>query len=113
VALLISELRAKHAGEVLCGELLRRGLEPTAMEVVSGGSDVLIALTILKEWTKGFLVDAKRLDPEVVETMLENWKAKVRDDLAQGHPTPPVLKAIQRYGRHAVDLALMPKRTVQ
>lgn len=111
---LIAEMAAKRRGEALCGELLRRGLEPTALEVVKGGGDVLVVLTILKDWTKGFIVDSKRCDPDVVEQMLENWKAKVREDLRQGAPTMPVQKACARYGRNAVDLALMSARaTVQ
>lgn len=103
---LIAEMAAKHAGEILCGELLRRDLAPTAMKVMDGGGDVLVVLTIHEDWAKGFLIDRKQLSPDVVEQKLEVWKAKVRGDLADGKPSRPVLRAIERYGRSAVDRAL-------
>jgi hypothetical protein len=103
---LIAEMAAKRAGEILCGELLRRDLEPTAMKVMDGGGDVLVVLTIHKDWSKGFLIDRKQLSPEIVEQKLEVWKAKVRDDIATGEPSRPVRQAIARYGRAAVDQAL-------
>lgn len=109
MAMLIAEMAAERAGEALCGELLRRGLEPTAMQVVKGGGDVLIALTILKDWSKGFVVDAKKLSPDMIESMLETWKADVRRQIETGEPTKPVRQALSRYGRTAVDAALAPK----
>lgn len=109
MAMLIAEMAAERAGEVLCGELLRRGLNPTAMTPVKGGGDVLIALTILGDWSKGFVVDSKQLSPDQIESMLENWKAKVRKDIEVGQTTPPVRQALARYGRTAVDAALAPR----
>jgi hypothetical protein len=109
MGLLIAEMAAKRAGEVVCGELLRRGLEPTTLEVQVGGGDVIIALTILREWTKGFVLDAKTLAPEVVEEKLERWKAKTHGDILAGQPSKVVRQAIQRYGQEAVTRALAPR----
>jgi hypothetical protein len=106
MAQLIAEMGAQHAGEVLCGELIRRGLEPLVLNVQPGGDKILIAFRILEDWSKGFLLDRIQLEPEVVELELEKWKAKVRGDLEAGKPSKAIRDVCARYGRSAIDKVL-------
>lgn len=113
MAKLIAEMATQAAAEVLCGELLRRGLEPTALEVLEGGGEAIIVLTIHEEWAKGFTIPRHQLVPEVIEEKLEAWKAKVRADLRDGRPSTVVRNAIQRFGSERVEIALKPRATMQ
>lgn len=109
MAQLIAEMATQHAGEVLCGELIRRGFDPVRLQVIPGGGEAVIVLSIIESWAKAVKLPRDQLTPEAVEFALETWKRKVRADLQAGKPSEVIKQAIERYGSEAVERALEPK----
>jgi len=57
-------------------------------------------------WTKGVEVEAVTASRDSVLLLMNDWKAKVRDDINHNRPSPAVQKAIQVHGMKAVRKAL-------
>jgi len=109
VVQLIAEMATQHAGEVLCGELIRRGFDPVRLQVIPGGGEAVIVLSIIEPWSKAVKLPRDQLTPEAVELALETWKQKVRADLQAGTPSEVIKQAIRQFGSEAVARALEPK----
>lgn len=107
--LLIRELTARRKGRSICDELQRRGHDVVGMQVQDEGRTIMIALDVLpgdEPWWKAIQLPAHSADPNSFERAFDEWRAKVRVDLYEGHPAPVVRQAITQHGREAVDKAL-------
>lgn len=109
MAQLIAEMATQHAGEVLCGELIRRGFDPVKLDVLPGGQEAVIVLSVHGSWCKAVKLTRDQLAPEAVELALETWKMKVRKDLIENRPSEVIKSAVRQFGMEVVDRVLAPK----
>lgn len=111
MAKLISEMTAQQAGEVCCGEMMRRGYSPSHLMVLGVGDKVQIVLDVIANpdgwgWSKGFILDWGEIDPDLLQRDFEVWKASMRQRMNGGDPPPIVKEAVRRFGALAVEDAL-------
>lgn len=106
-----SQAKDRAKGEAICAALKQLGARPVWMEAAA--DRIAIGFEIISaypNWIKAFSYDATHATPGAFLGMIEEWKAKVRGDIADGRTSNIVLHMLRSHGVDAVDRAIGPAR---
>lgn len=97
-------------GNELCRDIKAQGWNPVWMEAVDDG--VAVGVQLLGkplEWTKAFRLDVPTATAPAFNLVANEWKRKVKREIAVGLPSTVVRKMIEAHGLAAVLAVLEEK----
>lgn len=93
----------------MCQKLEKWGEDTYGWQVLDGGALMAIGFNIIKAepgWRKTIECGVFGSRAIEVHDNLNAWREKTREDLKRGFPHPTIAKAVNIFGREAVDKAL-------
>ena len=96
-------------GDQACCQLESWGEQPYGVQALDGGALMAIGFWIIPDepgWRKTIECGVFRCRADEIHDQLNAWREKTRQDLKHAMPHPIIQKAINIWGREAVDKAL-------